>query len=370
MKDAIIFNDMRNKGKLSCDCGWLSNIGQDAHTVPGLLCPYCKTHVGRLIPDETGESGTKLVRFVQECGFDPFPERYTCDCGRKYGKAHLAELCEHCKTFVKYRDPDFTPKSIKYGPLDAVATAQMQHLCSYEKEKENDTMLKLDPKFGPINDGSVAISFDGRLAAKAGNDYFVFDMNTQSLINITSMVFKANKFIFTVPVQTLNVGDLLILDGNKVFLQSVDDDGIEVIIPGTNEVKIYNHPKLFQLGTNFTFYQKVISVFRPVPGMGSGLPFDPMMLMLAMSNNEGNHSDMMQMMALSIMMNNGEHIGQQPRVYANKAKDVVEGKVPADKSVDIQTTLAEVKDMKSACSDILAMLRSFVDKVNMKKENN
>ena len=117
-------------------------------------------------------------------------------------------------------------------------------LKSIETTKENTKMKAFGKfNFGPITDGSVAMSMYGVAVKNTAGEYVVYDENKDEIISVDGLTFDGTNMIFAMPVALKNVqmGDVIIhnkhycyvMDGDENLLQIIDitDGSVKEIMP-------------------------------------------------------------------------------------------------------------------------------------------
>lgn len=151
--------------------------------------------------------------------------------------------------------------------------------------------------FGLIKDGSVAVTFDGKIAIRTADGYVVYNSENGSLANQMDMVLKDVGFIYIMPAAEVKKDDIIKQNNNFYYIVSVNDRGslnvinfsdgtVEVLAKGTN-----------LLGKNI-FY-KVVNPLGQLDFKSGDSSFDPMMLMFI---NQSGGSDIKEIMLLQMLM--------------------------------------------------------------------
>ena len=112
-----------------------------------------------------------------------------------------------------------------------------------ETTKENKKMKFGKFNFGPITDGSVAMSIRGLAVKNTAGEFVAYDDKNDEIVEVTGMTFDCGNMIFAVPVALKDVamGDVIIhnkhycyvMDGDETVLNVIDvsDGTIKDIMP-------------------------------------------------------------------------------------------------------------------------------------------
>jgi hypothetical protein len=202
--------------------------------------------------------------------------------------------------------------------LSPVACTPLATCTPKNNMKEGSIMSKFNflKDFGPITDGSVALTMDGHIAVKSSADEYVrYDPKTKTLLNQMSFVVKAAEgMIYLLPVTSVAVGDVIKHKESYVQIIAIDKDQTLKYVAlktGTHgnavrEVNIFG----------FSFYYKVVSLFDQGENATLG-GINPMMFMLLADSGadkygKGSAKDKL----LPLMLMSGA-MGQQPKIDAD-----------------------------------------------------
>lgn len=191
-----------------------------------------------------------------------------------------------------------------------------------KNEKENKKMKGFNFDFGPCTTDNVRMSMYGIAVKNQAGEWVSYNPSTGEIINVDIFNFEGGKYMFKMPVAPAQIaaGDVIIHNKKAMFVLDKDENGFIVVDPHAGEEKkVVPTSNCF----GFNFITKVVSMFdafaaAPTPDapFGNFLPFmmmdsdskdfDPMMMMLMMSQN-GNMGDMFSnpMMMYFLMKDNG-----------------------------------------------------------------
>ena len=204
-----------------------------------------------------------------------------------------------------------------------------------ELEKENKTMKGFNFDFGPCTNDNVRMSMYG-LAIQNNAGVWV-SYNKGQVIDVDVMNFDGRQYMFKMPVaiKDIKVGDVVVHNRVPMFVTSVED-GVHVVDIRAGEAKtIVPTTNMF----GFNFITKIVSMFDafgtaptadqpfgnmlPFMLMGDNKEIDPMMMFMMMNGGnfdmsnpmmmyfmfkDGNKgSDMLPMLMMMNMQNQGKH---------------------------------------------------------------
>lgn len=178
-----------------------------------------------------------------------------------------------------------------------------------ETTKENKKMKFGKFNFGPITDGSVAMSIRGLAVKNTAGEFVAYDEKNDEIVEVTGMTFDCGNMIFAVPVALKDVamGDVIVhnkhycyvMDGDETVLNVIDvsDGTIKDIMPAKSPFGFNYVTKVISLmdigkasadspfGDNFLTMMYMMggnidSKILPLLMMQKGDKMDPMMLAL------------------------------------------------------------------------------------------
>lgn len=203
------------------------------------------------------------------------------------------------------------PNSYTYTPIDE------EPVKKNKKEKKNNMSNLFGFEFGPIDNGSVAMSAKGMAIKNKDNKYVAYDSEKNEVVDVTILTLpSATKIFYKIPValKDVAIGDVIIHNSDICFVLDGDDNTLDVvnISRGTAET-IFPAKSPF----GFNFITKVVSLFNfntankdnpfgnvlPFLLMGDGDKKD--MLPLIMMCGQGNF-DMNNPMMMYFLMKDGK----------------------------------------------------------------
>ena len=128
-----------------------------------------------------------------------------------------------------------------------------------ETTKENKKMKFGKFNFGPITDGSVAMSIRGLAVKNTAGEFVAYDDKNDEIIEVTGMTFDCGNMIFAVPVALKDVamGDVIIHNKHYCYVMDGDENVLNVIDVSDGTIKDIM-PAKSPFG--FNYVTKVISL--------------------------------------------------------------------------------------------------------------
>lgn len=178
-----------------------------------------------------------------------------------------------------------------------------------KKEKKNNMSNLFGFEFGPVDNGSIAMSAKGMAVMNKDNKYVAYDSEKNEVVDVTVFtIHTATKMFYKIPValKDVAIGDVIIHNNDICFVLDGDDNTLNVvnISRGTAET-IFPAKSPF----GFNFITKVVSLFNfntankdnpfgnilPFLLMGDGDKKDilPLIMMCGQGNFDMNNPMMM-----------------------------------------------------------------------------
>ena len=181
--------------------------------------------------------------------------------------------------------------------VDQYAPKHPEYNQSTTKTVKEKNKMNIFGQFGPITDGSVALSIKGMAVKSPAGKYVAYDANSEEMFDVDIMSIKTKSPIFfKMPVAILDVamGDIIVHnDSHYCFVLDGDGKQFTVIDITTSEQRIIL-PQKSPFG--FNFVTKVVSLINP-NSANSETPFGNM-LPFVMMNNDGDMKDMLPMLMM------------------------------------------------------------------------
>lgn len=108
-----------------------------------------------------------------------------------------------------------------------------------ETTKENKKMKFSKFNFGPITDGSVAMSIRGLAVKNTAGEFVAYDEKNDEIVEVTGMTFDCGNMIFAVPVALKDVamGDVIIHNKHYCYVMDGDESVLNVIDVSDGTIK-------------------------------------------------------------------------------------------------------------------------------------
>ena len=157
--------------------------------------------------------------------------------------------------------------------------------------------------FGKVGPGMCRLTANGNIAVKCGSSYKTYNVEKETLTNVTNFCFNiGDEMFFVIPTTKAEVGDILLIGGKPKCVTKVDKKKITVIDYESAEEKTIVPERHVFMGSTY-FYGKIISMFgnsfKKGKGLGNIMKMMMMSQMLGGANNGGNNG-FGQMMAYSL----------------------------------------------------------------------
>ena len=159
--------------------------------------------------------------------------------------------------------------------------------------------------FGKIGPGMCRLTANGNIAVKCGSSYKTYNVEKETLTNVTNFCFNiGDEMFFVIPTTKAEVGDILLIGGKPKCVTKVDKKKITVIDYESAEEKTIVPERHVFMGSTY-FYGKIISMFGNSFKNGKGLGNIMKMMMMSQmmgggNSDNGGNNPFGQMMAYSL----------------------------------------------------------------------
>ena len=157
----------------------------------------------------------------------------------------------------------------------------------FQKKKEDKTNMKnIFGQFGPVTDGTIALSIKGMAVRNPAGKYVAYDADTEEMYDVDILHFDVKTPIFfkvPVAITAVEFGDIIIHNDSH-YCYVIDGDGKQftVIDITTSEQRVIL-PQKSPFG--FNFVTKVISLMNPGTTADKDNPFGNIMPMMMLAGN-------------------------------------------------------------------------------------
>ncbi len=154
--------------------------------------------------------------------------------------------------------------------------------------------------FGQVGRGMCKISINGDIAIRTKTGYKVYDLKKNRLINCNNFAFNADGLFWVVPVFKVEVGDIILVNGQPNCVIEVADDKITTFSYENSTINTVIPEHHVFMGKTYCYGK----IFTPFTNMTKDGGMNNMMTMMMMSQmfNGDNSSSMNPM--LFMMMGN------------------------------------------------------------------
>ena len=152
----------------------------------------------------------------------------------------------------------------------------------HSKKKEDKTDMKnIFGQFGPITDGTIALSIKGMAVRNPSGKYVAYDADAEEMYDVDILHFDIKTPIFfkvPVAISAIEFGDIIVHNDSH-YCYVIDGDGKQfTVIDITNSEQRIILPQKSPFG--FNFVTKVISLMNPGTTADKDNPFGNIMPML------------------------------------------------------------------------------------------
>lgn len=208
--------------------------------------------------------------------------------------------------------------------------------------KENEKMKGFNFDFGPMNGNVVRLSMYGLAVKNKTGTYVAYDAANSTLMDVDILNFDGAQFLYKMPVAIKDIaaGDIVIHQGVPMFVQNVvnTNKSLVVIDPVNGERK---EIMLARSPFGFDFATKIVNFLGNMTATAASAenPFGNMWMLLAMSGDNKDMSDMLPLMMASkcnidpmmmfFMMGNKDKNNMLPLIYMMSQNKTSNGVIPA-----------------------------------------
>jgi len=159
----------------------------------------------------------------------------------------------------------------------------------YTQKKEDKTdmnMKNIFGQFGPVTDGTIALSIKGMAVRNPSGKYVAYDAETEEMYDVDILHFDVKTPIFfkiPVAIAAVEFGDIIVHNDSH-YCYVIDGDGKQftVIDITTSEQRVIL-PQKSPFG--FNFVTKVVSLMNPSTTADKDNPFGNIMPMMMLAGN-------------------------------------------------------------------------------------
>lgn len=276
------------------------------------------------------KEGWNSVIYIDPTTMEPFETEYIVKAGDLYYRYVKTKASEDLQgvafaTARKGNEPPMATRSFggysyKYNDLDLpdrckgddfslVQMAVDKYVQNYEEESNMTNILK--GMFGRVDGGMCRLTFDGKIAVKAGGDFKYYDPNTGAFVNADQFVFDpGEEMFFVIPTNNVQPGDIILAGGKPRYVLGVQPNRIEVLNYEGGSVETIIPERHIFMGQTY-FYGKIMSMFGNMADFAGGTGANNIMKYYMMTQmmkgwgGTGRGGDSMNPMMMLMLMNGG-----------------------------------------------------------------
>lgn len=213
-------------------------------------------------------------------------------------------------------DADVTIENITIKDINTNNT-----LITIEEKGKKEMKLFGNIEFGKYTQGNIKFSIKGLAYRTDSNKFITFDAENQEFTDVSDFILDLDvkQFLYKIPVAIADVapGDVILNDGQPVFVVSAAGTKIEIISPADKEVKTILAPKnVF----GFNYMTKLVDLtngaFSNAAGASEDTPFGNSLLPLLFMT-EGNADNILPF----LLLNNKDGFNQNALMLFALAND-------------------------------------------------
>lgn len=198
-----------------------------------------------------------------------------------------------------YYNPYLTITDTK---VDKEDLARVEAKIDEHIRKENEKMKGFNFDFGPMNSNVVRLSMYGLAVKNKTGTYVAYDAANSALMDVDILNFDGAQFLYKMPVAIKDIaaGDIVIHQGVPMFVQNVvnTNKSLVVVDPVNGERK---EIMLARSPFGFDYATKIVNFLGNMTATTASAenPFGNMWMLLAMSGDNKDMSDMLPLMMAS-----------------------------------------------------------------------
>ena len=186
---------------------------------------------------------------------------------------------------------------LKSKNMSNVNYYQNNEVTMQKKQSMFKTMFdKIKEQFAITKEESLRLATDGSICVPVNNEYIAINASNKLVSYPSNLCFNCPVFVMTKPFAQIMVGDIIKDKESFYKVISKKENGSLSVLSYTGTMKNKTEVKDFLL--NSAFAKVVINMFN---SMGNN-PINPMMLAMMNESENGNKTDMKEMMMLMMMM--------------------------------------------------------------------
>lgn len=162
-----------------------------------------------------------------------------------------------------------------------------------EENKMNNIFKDMNFTFGKFDGDEIAYSYNGIAFKNANGSYSTYNIETNTMTNVSDMIIKLPKYVLPVAKAALKSGDVIIFKGRIYVVKENKEDSINAVDPVAGvSADLIPEKSLF----GFDYYSKVLNVMDSFSANAEN-PFGNMLPFMLMDKDSDNSMLMMMMFA-------------------------------------------------------------------------
>ena len=167
--------------------------------------------------------------------------------------------------------------------------------------KKENNIMKFNFDFGPVNPSMVRMSLYGLAVKNKAGTWVSYDAKAGDIMDVDILNFDGAKFLYRMPVaiKDIAIGDVIVHNGVPMFVIAIATNGTYItgVDPVNGERKDIMLPRS---PFGFNFATKVVNFLgNMMIGATAENPFGNMWMLMAMSGDNKDMSDILPLMMLS-----------------------------------------------------------------------
>lgn len=162
-----------------------------------------------------------------------------------------------------------------------------------EENKMNNIFKDMNFTFGKFEGDEIAYSYNGIAFKNANGSYSTYNIETNTMTNVSDMIIKLPKYVLPVAKAALKSGDVIIFKGKIYVVKENKEDSINAVDPVAGvSADLIPEKSLF----GFDYYSRVLNVMDSFSANAEN-PFGNMLPFMLMDKDSDNSMLMMMMFA-------------------------------------------------------------------------
>ena len=203
-------------------------------------------------------------------------------------------VCASAKYNVQtFKEDDTVNKEDWDRTVECYRSAKENLLNRKEENKMNNIFKDMNFTFGKFEGDEIAYSYNGIAFKNANGSYSTYNIETNTMTNVSDMIIKLPKYVLPVAKAALKSGDVIIFKGKIYVVKENKEDSINAVDPVAGvSADLIPEKSLF----GFDYYSRVLNVMDSFSANAEN-PFGNMLPFMLMDKDSDNSMLMMMMFA-------------------------------------------------------------------------